>query len=245
MSAMPQVLLLAAGKSTRIHPVSKGRPKPLLEVGGDAIIARNLRWLAHEGVRDIVINLHYRPDEIRDFVGDGSRFGVKVAYSHEPTILGTAGAAKELSAHWKGRFIVVYGDNLLGTDLSRLVGDHERTGAMATVAVFDRAHHPHTGIAGGRVRVDATGRIIAFAEGAGDEISSLVNAGLYVLEPAVLDHIPPRAFCDFGKDVFPAMLRAGQPLFASTITGYCLGLDTPESFERARELVASGKVQLR
>jgi mannose-1-phosphate guanylyltransferase len=240
-----RALFLAAGKSTRIHPVSKGRPKPLLDVGGDAIIARNLRWLAAEGVTELLINLHYRADEIRAFVGDGSAFGVQVRYSHEREILGTAGAAKRLEREWGGRFLVVYGDNLLSTDLSKLIADHEASGARATILVFDRLVHPHTGIAGGRVRVDAEDRIVEFAEGAGDEISSLVNAGVYVLEPEVLELVPPETFYDFGKEVFPALLARGDRLQASRVTDYCLGIDTPESFERALALVASGEVKLR
>ena len=244
MTAMPKALVLAAGKSTRIEPISGGRPKPLLPIGGDAILAHNLRWLEREGVADVFINLHHRPEEIRDFVGDGSRFGVSVTYSHEPEIRGTAGAAKEIGAAFGGRFLVVYGDNLLKTDLAALVAAHEDAGAVATVAVFDRDTHPHTGIAGGRVAVDAAGRITEFAEGAGDEISTLVNAGVYVLEPQVLDAIPPATFFDFGKDVFPALLAAGHPVLAVPVTGFCLGLDTPETFAVAETLIQSGKVVL-
>lgn len=240
-----QALLLAAGKSTRIHPVTKGRPKPLLEVDGDPIIARNLRWLSGEGLTELFVNLHYRPEEIRDFVGDGSRFGINVTYSEEPTILGTAGAVKKLGPKWGDRFIVVYGDNLLSTRLEQIVADHEASGAEATIAVFDRTAHPHTGIAGGRVRVDESQRIIEFAEGADDAISPLVNAGVYVLERSVLDYIPEDTFYDFGKEVFPEMLAKGAVLRASTVTEYCLGIDTPETFERARELISSGKVALR
>ncbi len=240
-----RALLLAAGKSTRIHPVSKGRPKPLLDVGGDAIIARNLRWLAAEGVRELFINLHYRPDEIKAFVGDGSSFGVNVRYSLEEQILGTAGAVKKLESEFTDRFLVVYGDNLLSSDLSVLVSEHEAKGAEATVAVFDRNRHPHTGIAGGRVRVGPDDRILEFAEGAGDHVSSLVNAGVYVLEPSILRDIPSDTFYDFGKDVFPGLLARGASLYASRITGYCLGIDTPESFERALELVSSKEITLR
>lgn len=245
MRRMPKALVLAAGNSTRIYPVSGGRPKPLLEVGGDAIIARNLRWLAAEGVREVFINLHYRPDDIRTFIGDGGRFGLRVTYSFEPEILGTAGAAGKLRPHFTDRFLVVYGDNVLDTNLDSLLTAHDRMNALATVAVFDRGHHPHTGIAGGRVRTDPSDRIVDFREGADDSVSPLVNAGVYVLEPPVLDHVPSDVPVDFAKDVFPAMLRAGQPLFASRITGYCLGIDTPHSFEVAGNLVASGEVLLR
>jgi NDP-sugar pyrophosphorylase family protein len=245
MTESPPVLYLAAGKSTRIHPISGGLPKPLLEIAGTAIAARNLRWLAWQGLSNVFVNLHYRPEEIREFMGDGSKFGLNIRYSFEQEILGTAGAAKYLADHWQSRFLVVYGDNLLSTNIAALLAAHETHHAMATIAVFDRGVHPHTGIAGGRVRIDDTGRILEFTEGAGDDISSLVNAGVYVLEPAVLDHVPSGEPCDFGKDVFPAMLAAGQPLFASSITDYCLGIDTPETFEIVNALISSGKVQLR
>lgn len=241
---MPKALVLAAGKSTRIEPISGGRPKPLLQIGGDAILARNLRWLAREGVKEVFINLHHRPEDITAFVGDGQQFGLSVSYSHEPEIRGTAGAAKQIGDKFGGRFLVVYGDNLLNTDLKALLEKHEATGAIATVAVFDRNVHPHTGIAGGRVAVDDAGRIVEFVEGAGDEISSLVNAGIYVLEPCVLETIPSASFFDFGKDVFPALLAENQSVYAAPVSGYCLGIDTPESFSTAEDLVQSGKVIL-
>lgn len=244
--ATPSALFLAAGKSTRIHPVTKGKPKPLLEIEGDPIIARNLRWLAAEGLRELYVNLHYEPDQIRGFVGDGSAFGVQVTYSEEPDILGTAGAVKNLEASFaKGPFMVIYGDNLMSFDLEALRKTHADSGATVTIALFDRNRHPHTGIAGGRVQMQGDGRITAFIEGATDDVSSLVNAGVYICEPEVLDHIPPATFYDFGKEVFPALLEAGRPLQGHLISDYCLGIDTPQTYETALELIRSGQVSLR
>lgn len=245
MSGGLKALVLAAGKSTRISPISKGRPKPLIEIEGEAIIARNLRWLAAEGIDEVFVNLHYKPEDIRDFVGNGSRFGLRVSYAFEPEILGTAGAAKALQSHFSKPFLVVYGDNLIDTRIADLLATHTKREADATVAVFDRNRHPHTGIAGGRVRVDASNQIIDFREGADDSVSPLVNAGVYVLEPRVLDRVPANTFFDFAKDVFPAMIDAQQTMIAAPITGYCLGLDTPESFKRAEHLIENRKIQLR
>lgn len=245
MTTRPKALVLAAGKSTRISSISQGRPKPLIEIAGETIISRNLRWLAAEGIETVFINLHYKPDDIRDFVGDGSRFGLHVSYALEPEILGTAGAAKALQAHFAETFLVVYGDNLIDTSITDFLAAHRDSNADATVATFDRTRHPHTGIAGGRVRIDASNRIIDFKEGADDTISPLVNAGVYALEPQVLDTIPENTFFDFAKDVFPAMLDARQKIMSAPITGYCLGLDTPESFARAGDLISNRKIQLR
>ena len=241
----PRVLLLAAGKSTRIHSVTKGGPKPLLEIDGDPIIHRNLRWLASQGLTDVYVNLHYKPDEIRAAVGDGSRFGVKVTYSPEEEILGTAGAVKNLAEELgDDTFVVVYGDNLLCTDLDAFERFHRARGGDVSIALFDRNTHPHTGIAGGRVVIGENGRVERFAEGAGDEVSPLVNAGVYFVEPSVLTTIPASTFYDFGKDVFPDLLGRDRPLYGHLITGYCLGIDTPETHERALALIRDGKVNL-
>ncbi|MEQ9496639.1 MAG: nucleotidyltransferase family protein [Deltaproteobacteria bacterium] len=240
-----RVLLLAAGKSTRIHAVTKGGPKPLLEIDGDPIIFRNLRWLASQGYEEIFVNLHYKADLIREAVGDGSKFGVSITYSVEDEILGTAGAVKNLAAELGGdTFVVVYGDNLLFTDLAQFEKFHFDKGGDVSIALFDRNTHPHTGIAGGRVVIDDEARVVRFAEGASDEVSPLVNAGVYFVEPSVLDAIPANTFYDFGKEVFPDLLERARPLYGHSITGYCLGIDTPETFERANALISAGKVKL-
>ncbi len=236
------VLVLAAGKSTRIQPVSGGRPKPLLEVQGRTVLERNLTWLAEQGLDRVWINLHYRPEEIQAAIGDGSALGLRVSYSLEPEIRGTAGAYKQLEPHWRGPTLVVYGDSLVRFNLKQLWQEHRQSGAVATIALFDQTRHPNTAIAGGRVHLDGQGKVKAFQEGGGD--SPLVNAGVYLLELAVLGHIPPGQFWDFGRDLFPSMLTAGYHLQGHLIDGYCLGLDTPDSYACALELTQSEIVKL-
>jgi len=139
--------------------------------------------------------------------------------------------------------LVVYGDSLVRFDLDALMRAHRSSGAEATIALFDRDRHPHTGIAGGRVRIDAKGRITAFVEGA-DAESGLVNAGVYAVEPSLLGLIPPDQLVDFGRDVFPAMLGQGRALqgWIMEDDGYCLGLDTPESHAEGVRLLETGLV---
>jgi len=239
-------LVLAAGKSTRIAAVSGGRPKPLLEVGGKPVVAWNLEWLADAGVRDVWVNLHYRPDELRAALGDGSRYGVRIRYSYEETILGTAGAWRKLRDEWHSTSLVVYGDNLLRFDLGAFAAAHRAYGATATVALFDPDMHANTRIAGGRVSLGADNRIVAFVEGGGliSPEARFVNAGAYLLEPVVAERIGT-GFQDFGRDVFPALLRDGAVAgHVMESSGYCLGLDTPESFGIAATLVNTRQVAL-
>lgn len=239
-------LVLAAGKSTRIAPVSGGRPKPLLEIAGRAVIAWNLAWLSASGIRDVWVNLHYQADVVRTALGDGSAWGLHVQYAYEPEILGTAGAWKNLSSAWGERTLVVYGDSLVRLDLPALAATHAgRPGALATIAVFDVARHAHTGIAGGRVVLRADGQVDGFVEaGASPGPAGYVNAGVYLLERRLLERLPA-GFSDFGADVFPGLARRGE-LYAHVIEpdGYCLGLDTPAAFAVAQDLVGSARIRL-
>jgi mannose-1-phosphate guanylyltransferase len=237
-----KAVVLAAGKSTRIASWSGGLPKPLLEIGGEPIIRRNLRWLARGGIDQVWINLHYRPELIRQRVGDGRELGLKVQYSYEPEILGTAGGVRQIAAGWSEPFVVLYGDSLFRSDLRLMELAHYRSRAAMTIGLFDRWLHPHTGLAGGAVTLAPDGRVAGFVEGAMD--SPLVNAGCYLMESAVVGRIPAAGFCDFGRDLFPRLLACGIPVNAHLIEGYCLGVDTPQAYQRALNLIAQGRVEL-
>ena len=240
---MLDTLVLAAGKSTRIRPVAGDLPKPLIEIGGRAVIEHSLEWLAGAGVTRVWINLHYRPEAIRDRLGDGSRYGgLTIRYAHEPEILGTAGGWRNVAPAMRGTSLVVYGDNLMRFDLAAFLAAHRAGGAPATIAVFDRAVHRHSGIAGGRVVVDRDGVVTAFVEGGDAGENNLVNAGAYLLEPEIREAIPP-GFRDFARDVFPRLVDE-RALRAHLLEpdGYCLGLDTPESFDVVQRLLSGGEV---
>jgi mannose-1-phosphate guanylyltransferase len=227
-------LVLAAGRSERVASVLGGRSKVLLDIGGMTVLERNLQWLARTGFKSVWINLHYRPDEVKSVVGDGAQFGLSVSYSEEPELLGTAGAFGALATHWTRTVLVLYGDNVVAFDLRRLLERHRISGGLATIALFDPRIHANSGIAGGKVTVEEE-RVVSFAEGAeAGSSASLVNAGVYALEPAVLGYVPSDRASDFGMDVFPALLAAGETVTAHVLEpeGYCFGLDTPESLQR-------------
>ena len=239
-----KALVLAAGKSTRIQSVTGGRPKPLLEIAGETIIGRNLRWLAAEGFTKIWVNLHYRPDEIQQALGNGSKFDVDIHYVYEPEILGTAGAVKNIASGWDEPCLVVYGDSLLRFDLEAMVQRHQGAHSLCTVALFDQMIHKNTAIVGGRVRVDDDFRILDFVEQSQAASSGFVNAGVYLLEPLLVNEIPSNSFYDFGLDLFPRLLAKGKYLMGHVIDGYCLGVDTPESYNKAMRLIENREVAL-
>jgi NDP-sugar pyrophosphorylase family protein len=239
-------LVLAAGQSTRIAAISKGLPKPLLPIAGQPLIGWNFRWLAGQGVRDVWVNLHYRADTVRETLGDGSAWGVNIHYAPEDDILGTAGAWRQLGEQWGQTSLVVYGDNLVRFELEGLRESHRRSGAAATMALFDPDRHLHTGIAGGRAAVAADGRVDRFVEGGALPLGTrgFVNAGVYLLDRSLLDRLRP-GYGDFARDLFPGLAAEGG-LHGHLIEdrGFCLGLDTPESFAVADDLIRTERIVL-
>jgi NDP-sugar pyrophosphorylase family protein len=227
-------VILAAGEGRRLRPLTEHAPKPMLEVAGKPLLEYNVRLLARYGITDLIINTHYCPESIEKYFGDGRAFGVKIVYSHEPELLGTAGALGPLRKRLTGAFMVLYGDNLTTCNLRALAEFHQLKHAVATLAVFRRENATAAGI----LSMDADDRIVRFLEKPGsDEIfSSWVNAGIMVCEPAILQAIPA-GFSDFGKDVIPALVQARQPIY-----GYRMDenserlwwIDSPQDYERTR-----------
>lgn len=223
-----RALVLAAGEGSRLRPHTLDRPKPMVPIGGEPAIAHTLRWLARNGVSEVAVNLHFHPQVLVDYVADGDAFGVRVTYSREPEILGTAGALRSLRAFFAGQeaFVVVYGDVLTDLALAPVAEAHRRSRADATI-VLSRADDP-TRV--GVVDFDAVGRITRFVEkpAAHEVFGDWANAGVYVCGPAVLDFVAPSGAQDFGRDLFPAMLVAGRALHAFPTDATVIDFGAPE-----------------
>jgi NDP-sugar pyrophosphorylase family protein len=233
--SVTKAMILAAGEGTRLRPLTLTMPKAMVPVAGRPLIEHTLTWLKSHGVAEVGINLHYLGSRIVDCLGDGSRFGLKIVYSHEEALLGTAGGTKRLEAFFAGdRFVLIYGDILTDLDLDEMVEHHVKAGAVATIVLF-AAPNPHEV---GIVETDSQGRILSFVEkpARGTEKGNLANGGVYVLEPAVLEHIQSGYF-DFGFDVFPSLLRQGMPLHGYKLKDedYLLDIGSIEKYRRAND----------
>ncbi|MBN9414008.1 MAG: NDP-sugar synthase [Candidatus Eremiobacteraeota bacterium] len=228
-----RTLVLAAGKSTRIASVTGGAPKPTLKLAGQTVLRHNLDWLRQSGVQSVDLNLHHQPERIRAELAD---YPLQIRFWEEPELQGTAGSYRNLQAD--ERVLVVYGDNLTRFDLRAFGAQHR---APVSIALFDPERVPNTGIAGGRVQLDSNGRVARFQEGGRE---GLVNAGVYLLEPSVRDLIPAEGAYDFARDLFPRLLDQGVEMRGFELDGFCLGLDTPESWACAQSLIDSGKVRI-
>lgn len=235
-----KALLLAAGAGTRLRPLTADRPKPMVEIAGAPAVAHALRWLRGQGITEVAINLHHHPAMLQDFVGDGTRFGLKVVYSVERELLGTSGALRPLRAFFEREavFAVLYGDVLTNLDLRPVRDGHATAGADATV-VLTKADEPTRA---GIVAFDGQHRITRFVEKpAVDEVfSEWANAGIYLCGPRVLEYLPAGGPQDFARDLFPAMLRDGRYLLACPTDALVIDFGSLERLETARVSVRQG-----
>ncbi len=237
-----KAMILAAGEGTRLRPLTAAVPKPMVPLVGRPLLAWTLDWLAGQGVTEGVINLHYKPQVISDCFGE-QHAGIRLRYSPEDTLRGTAGGVKVAARFFADApFFVIYGDNLLHADLRALADFHASHGGAATLALF---HHPNP-TAAGIVGTDSVGRITRFQEkpAAHEVFSPWASAGVYVLNPDVLDAIAdPSCPSDFGHDVFPKLLEAGVPLYATPLGGYIQDTGTPDTYRQANWDALAGKAR--
>lgn len=240
-----KALVLCAGYGTRLGEITKDLPKPLLPVGGQPLLAHTLRYLAHFGFTDVAINLHYRAATIKELVGDGHKFGVRVNYSYEEKLLGTAGTVKALESYFSAEdfFLVLYGDLLLNQDLTQMLGFHLGKKADATILVHQRRNSNSI------INTAQDGRIIGIVERPSENErqnakGDWVNSGVYLLNSGLLESIPAATPLDFPRDVFPRMLKEGLGLFAFPLSGYRCAIDSAERYEQARQDLEQGNCRL-
>jgi NDP-sugar pyrophosphorylase family protein len=229
-----KAMVLAAGLGTRLRPLTEDKPKCLVPLAGRPLIGWTLEWLRRAGVTECVINLHYLPEKVQQFVGDGSGYGLKVTYSYEPELLGTAGAVNKIASFFDKPFYVIYSDNFSQWDIRKLKFEYERNDSIGTVAVHWREDVTQSGM----VEFDQNNRILRLVEKPKPEdvVSHYVNAGFYYLDPRVFNYIPEGKPCDFAFHVFPEMLRAREEMYAVKMEDPIIGIDTIESYHLANKL---------
>ena len=237
-------MLLAGGLSRRLYPLTKTVPKPLVPVAGVPNAIHLIKYLKSFGYDEIAINVHYLADAITSTLGDGSAFGVRVEYLHEATLMGSAGALKPMEWFFGNESFVVVGcDDLTDLPLDRIVAMHEAKDAVATIGLVKRDAVDQYGV----VVTDPDGRITGFQEkpAPGTERSKAVNTGIYVFSPRIFERIPADTFYDFGKQVFPELLRDGLPFYGYDAGGaYWRDIGTPGEYRRASADVVNGAFRI-
>ena len=237
-----QLVIIAGGKGTRLRDRIGDLPKPLARVGDHPLLEHHLLLGKRYGFTDVVLLTGYGAQAIRDFCGDGSRWGIKVQYFEETSPLGTAGAVLAALSSLEDRFVVAYGDTMLNVDLGRFWRTHEASGAAATLFVHPN-DHPHDS---DLVESDATGRITAFhpyPHPEGCFYRNLVNAALYVVDRKALEPWRGRSdLPDFGKHLFPAMVAEGAHLQAYASPEYIKDAGTPARLDKVTADYVAGRI---
>jgi len=237
-----KAMILAGGMSTRLYPLTRRMPKPLVPIAGEPNCVHVVRYLRSFGIEDVAINVHYHADAVCTAMGDGSTNGVRLEYLHEPKLLGSAGAVKQMESFFDRTFVVIGCDILTDLNLDALLAFHREKKALATIALTAAEDVTQYGV----VVSDPSGRIIAFQEKPerGTERSHMVNTGIYVFEPEIFAYIEEGAFVDFGKNVFAALQRDQAAFYGLHLSGYWCDIGTPNEYRRATKDVLSGRMRL-
>lgn len=242
---MTKAMALAAGKGTRLFPLTGEIPKPMAPVVNTPIIEHIFALLATHDIQEVHVNVHYLADALLGAYGEEWKInGMSVHLSREDELLGTAGGVKRLAANFDDTFVVVSGDALTDVDIGELVAFHKEKGALATIAlrrVYDTSEF-------GVVDIDEEScAILGFQEKPDpkEAISTLANTGIYVFEPRALEYVPDGTFFDFARDVFPKFLENGERFFGYEGDFYWSDIGTLEAYRQAQYDVLSGKVKVR
>jgi mannose-1-phosphate guanylyltransferase len=229
-----RVLILAGGLGTRIRSLYPDLPKPLIPIHGKPFLEHQIEQLRAQGFRDFVVCVSYLAQQIVDHFQDGAAWNVSIRYSHEHEPLGTAGALRYAALFWDGTCLVLNGDTFINADFRTLIAAHRAQpnarGSLGLVAMPDTSRY-------GQVLIDPQQHITAFREKDQSASAGWINAGVYVLEPAVLELIPSGRAVSLEREVFPA-LAASRCLYGFPIDGAFVDMGTPEGLAAMEALLS-------
>lgn len=229
-TASLKAVILVGGEGTRLRPLTYDTPKSMVPVLNQPFLKHTIAHLRQCGVANIILALNYLPEVIQDHFGDGSDLGVQLVYAVENDPLGTAGAVKNAEPYLNSTFAVLNGDVFTSLDIADMLAFHQRKGAKATIALT-WVDNP---CAFGVVETDNDKRVRRFVEKPSPDrvTTNWINAGIYILEPEVLEHVPANSHYMFEKGLFPLLLKLNEPVYSYPFSGYWLDMGTPEKYLR-------------
>ena len=237
-----KAMIMAAGVGSRLEPLTYEVPKPMVPIVNRPVMEYILGLLRQNQITDIIANLHYLPGRIKEYFGEGEDFGVNLCYSEETRLMGTAGGVKNNQWFLDDTFVVISGDALTDVNLQGLIGFHKARGALATIALKRVEDVSKFGV----VIVDDIGRIRSFQEKPKPEeaLSDVVNTGIYVFEPEIFKLIPGGEFYDFGKDLFPLLVKLQAPFYGYSIDDYWCDIGSLTTYREANFDVLMERVKV-
>jgi len=249
-----RAMILSAGYGTRLWPLTEDRTKPAIPILGKPLVGYVAEYLARYGCKEIVVNLHHRPESVRNALGDGSRFGVTLQYIEEAQILGTSGALDNARSLLDGdTFVVINGKIITDIDLNAALETHRRSNAIATLVLLPnvaRERFTVVEVAGGLLK--AFGGLPHPMALAG-ETAPLMFTGIQILEPEIFNHIPRGVFSHSTTDVYPQAIEKGERIAVHIAEGKWYELSTVQRYlnislallaQRGESFVAGTRCQI-
>jgi len=250
-----KAMILAAGKGTRVRPITYTIPKPLIPILQKPVMEFLVELLRKHGFDEIMVNVSHLANEIENYFRDGQKFGVQIAYSFEGQIiegeligaaLGSAGGMKRIqdfSPFFDDTFVVLCGDALIDLDLTEAVKWHRERGAIATVVM--KSVSPEEVSSYGVVVTDESGRIKAFQEkpSVEDALSTDINTGIYIFEPEIFNYIPSKTEYDIGSQLFPKLVEIGAPFYGISMDFQWVDIGKVPDYWQAIRSVLLGEIK--
>lgn len=228
-----KAFILCGGEGTRLRPYTYSTPKPMLPIGGKPILGYVIGNLKKAGIKDHTLTIGYLHEQIEEYVGDGSKLGVKIECAVETKRLNTAGSVLPHKDKVDSTFVVAMGDHITNIDMKDMIKQHKKSGAIATIALLKHKIPIQYGVA----EVDK-GAVTGFKEK--PVIEQLYNVAIYVFEPEVFKYIKPKE--DFAKDVFPRMLRQGEKINAYIFDDIWFDIGQKEDYDRLNQDAETSKL---
>ena len=237
-----KAVVMAGGEGSRLRPLTVGRPKPMVPLVSRPVMEHILLLLKRHGITEVIVTVQYLAGVIQSYFGDGSQLGMAIEYTVEDVPLGTAGSVKQAQHLLTETFLVISGDALTDYDLTAIIEQHRRRGAMATLTLARVANPLEYGV----VITNDDGSVRQFLEKPSwsEVFSDTVNTGIYVLEPKVLNYCPTSQPFDFSSDLFPILMRNGDPIYGHIAEGYWCDIGNLEEYARATRDMLEGRVGL-
>jgi NDP-sugar pyrophosphorylase family protein len=239
-----KAMILAAGVGSRLDPLTRNIPKPMVPIVNKPVMEHIVEMLAKNGFKDIMVNVHYLGDQIQSYFGNGKKWGVKISYSVEDQLWGDAGSVKRCESFFdEDTFIVVGGDDLADLDLTRLIRFHKDRKAMATIALSLVDDPSEYGIA----LLNDRGRITRFLEKPKGEVmfSNSANTGVYVFDRQVLELVPKATPYGFGKDLLPLLLEQRTRFYGYLTSSYWKDVGNLRQYQDAHRDALDGRADVK
>ncbi len=226
-----KAVILIGGEGTRLRPLTGNTPKAMVPILNRPFMEHLLGYLKMHGIREVILAMGYLPNPIQSCFGDGTKLGIQMTYLVEESPLGTAGAVKNAESFLNEPFIILNGDILTEIDLTDMMKRHQKIKPKASIALTSVDNPTIYGV----VETDAKNMVKRFIEKPGwDKVTSnMINAGIYILEPEVLAHIPASTPYMFEHHLFPLLLEMGEPILGYPSDAYWIDIGTPEKYLKA------------